>query len=151
MYVYCVYPVISKSPKTTAKLSETSVFLIVFIGVICDVSTYTVISNLPCDFFLPNKLCKFLISIWNVDFYFRVIIWDILLASGPHSALQVIGLSWEHIYFIYWYRFTIVYHFIYCSFKFLVGTIIYMNLFTHTFCIFWMVWQILHCNLWLVF
>jgi hypothetical protein len=40
MYVYCVYPAISKSPKqlpSCLKISETSVVLIVFNGVICDV------------------------------------------------------------------------------------------------------------------
>ena len=39
MYVYCVYPAISKSPKqlpNCLKIAETSVVLIVFIGVICD-------------------------------------------------------------------------------------------------------------------
>ena len=46
MYIYCVYPVISKSPKQLTnclKIAETSVILIVFNGVICDVSTHTVI------------------------------------------------------------------------------------------------------------
>ena len=43
MYVYCVYPAISKSPKTLAKLSgnnESKVVLIVYNGVICDVRDY---------------------------------------------------------------------------------------------------------------
>jgi hypothetical protein len=45
MYVYCVYPAISKSPKqlpNCLKIAETRVVLIVFNGVICDVSAYTV-------------------------------------------------------------------------------------------------------------
>ena len=45
MYVYCVYPAISKSPKhlqNCLKLTETNVVLIVFNCVICDVSTNTV-------------------------------------------------------------------------------------------------------------
>ena len=45
MYIYCVYLAISKSPKQLTnclKISETSVILIVFNGVICDVSAYTV-------------------------------------------------------------------------------------------------------------
>jgi len=45
MYAYCVYPAISKSPKHLPyclKIIETSVFLIVFDDVICDVSAYTV-------------------------------------------------------------------------------------------------------------
>ena len=46
MYIYCVYPAISKSPKQLLnflKIAETSVVLIVFNGVVCDVSAYTVI------------------------------------------------------------------------------------------------------------
>ena len=46
MYIYCVYPAISKSPKqllSFLKIAETSVVLIVFNGVVCDVSAYTVI------------------------------------------------------------------------------------------------------------
>ena len=45
MYLYCVYPAISKSPKhlpNCLKITEARVALIVFNGVICDVSTYTV-------------------------------------------------------------------------------------------------------------
>ena len=45
MYVYCVYPAISKSPKqlpNCLKRAEISVVLIVFNGVLCDVSAYTV-------------------------------------------------------------------------------------------------------------
>ena len=38
MYVYCVYPAISK----ILKIAETSVLLIVFNGVVCDVSAYAV-------------------------------------------------------------------------------------------------------------
>ena len=44
MYVYCVNPAISKRPKhllNCLKIAETSVVLIVFNGVICDVNTYT--------------------------------------------------------------------------------------------------------------
>ena len=39
MYVYCIYPAISKSSKhlpNCMKITETHVFLIVFNGVICD-------------------------------------------------------------------------------------------------------------------
>ena len=46
MYVYCVYPAISKSPKQLPnflKIAETSVVLIVFNCVVCDVSAYTVV------------------------------------------------------------------------------------------------------------
>ena len=44
MYLYCVYPAIPKSPKlpNCLKITETSVVLIVFNAVICDVSAYTV-------------------------------------------------------------------------------------------------------------
>ena len=45
MYVYCVYPAISKGPEQLPnflKIAKTSVILNVFKGVICDVSTYTV-------------------------------------------------------------------------------------------------------------
>jgi len=42
MYVYCVYPAVSKIPTQLTKLSETSIVLIVFNGVIYDVSAYTV-------------------------------------------------------------------------------------------------------------
>jgi hypothetical protein len=44
MYVYCVYPAISKGPKqlpNCLKITETSVVLVVFKEVICDVSAYT--------------------------------------------------------------------------------------------------------------
>ena len=46
VYYYCVYPAISKSPQhlpNCLKITETSVALIIFNGVICDVSAYTVI------------------------------------------------------------------------------------------------------------
>ena len=45
MTVYCVYSAISKSPKQLPnflKIAETSVVLIVFNGVVCDVRAYTV-------------------------------------------------------------------------------------------------------------
>ena len=45
MYVYCIYPAISKSPKhlpNCLKITETSVVLIVFNDDVCDVSVYTV-------------------------------------------------------------------------------------------------------------
>ena len=51
MYVYCVYPAISKSAKhlpNCLKIFETSVILIVFNGVICDVSANTVIVSFCC-------------------------------------------------------------------------------------------------------
>jgi len=43
VYVYYVYPVISKSPKQLSnclKIAETSIVLVAFNCVICDVSTY---------------------------------------------------------------------------------------------------------------
>ena len=45
MYVYCVYPAISNGPKhlpNCLKIIETSVVVIVFNGVICDVRAYAV-------------------------------------------------------------------------------------------------------------
>ena len=44
MYVYCVYPAISKNRQlpNCLKIAETIEFLIAFNGVICDISTYTV-------------------------------------------------------------------------------------------------------------
>ena len=45
MYVYYVYPATSKSPKQMPdylKIAETSMVIIVFNYVICEVSTYTV-------------------------------------------------------------------------------------------------------------
>lgn len=49
MHVYCVYSAVSQSPnplppkkKTPPRMSEISVILIVFNGVLCDVITYTV-------------------------------------------------------------------------------------------------------------
>ena len=44
MYLYCVYPAISKSLKqlwNCLKITETRVVLIIFDGIICDVSTYS--------------------------------------------------------------------------------------------------------------
>ena len=52
MYVYCVYPAISKSPKQKTnylKIAETNVVLNVFKGDICDVSAYTVIVSFCCS------------------------------------------------------------------------------------------------------
>ena len=52
MYVYCVYPAISKSSKqlpNCLKITETSVVLIIFICVICDVRTYTVTVSFCCS------------------------------------------------------------------------------------------------------
>ena len=49
MYAHCVYPAISESPNQLSncvKIAEKRVVLIVFNGVICDVSTYTVIISL---------------------------------------------------------------------------------------------------------
>ena len=45
MYIYCVYPEISKSQKqlpNCLKRAETTIVLIVFNGVLCDLHTYTV-------------------------------------------------------------------------------------------------------------
>ena len=54
MYVYCVDPAISKSPKqlpNCLKRAETSIVLIVFIDIICDVSAYTI----TISFCLPHE------------------------------------------------------------------------------------------------
>jgi len=54
MYVYCVYPAISKSPKPLSiglKITETSVVLIVVNGVICEARAYKVsvsVSEILC-------------------------------------------------------------------------------------------------------
>jgi hypothetical protein len=53
MYVYCVYPAISKSPKHLSNClnrAETNDVEIIFDGVLCDVCTYT----LYCFCFLPS-------------------------------------------------------------------------------------------------
>ena len=45
LYIYCIYPAISKSPNHPSnclKITETNIILIVFNDVICDVSDYTV-------------------------------------------------------------------------------------------------------------
>ena len=45
MYVYCVYPAMSKSPKqlpNCLKITETNFVIIVFNDVLCEVCTYTV-------------------------------------------------------------------------------------------------------------
>jgi hypothetical protein len=45
MYIYCVYPTKSTSPKpmpNCLKLAETSVIIIVFNGVLCEVSAYSI-------------------------------------------------------------------------------------------------------------
>ena len=52
MYIYCVYPAVSKGPKqlpNCLKIAETSVVLSVFKGVICDVSAYTVAISFCCS------------------------------------------------------------------------------------------------------
>ena len=52
MYVYCVYPAISKGPKQLSKclkIAETIVVLNVFKGVIWDVSVYTVTVSFCCS------------------------------------------------------------------------------------------------------
>ena len=45
MYIYCVYPAILKDPTQLSnclKIATTNIVLIVFNGVICDVSAYAV-------------------------------------------------------------------------------------------------------------
>ena len=45
MYIYCVYPAISKNPKQLLhclKRAETIIFLIVFNGVLCDLHAHTI-------------------------------------------------------------------------------------------------------------
>ena len=52
LYVNCVYPAISKNSKhlpSCLKIIKTSVVLIIFNGVICDVSAYTVIVSFRCS------------------------------------------------------------------------------------------------------
>ena len=52
MYVYCVYPAISKGSKqlpNCLKIAETSVVLNVFKDVICNVSAYTVTISFCCS------------------------------------------------------------------------------------------------------
>ena len=52
MYVYCVYPAISKSPKqlpNCLKITETRVVLNVLKCIICDVSDYTVTFSFCCS------------------------------------------------------------------------------------------------------
>ena len=52
MYVYCFYSSLSKSPKqqqNCLKKAETIIVLIVFNGVICDVSAYTVTVSFCCS------------------------------------------------------------------------------------------------------
>ena len=52
MYVYCVYPAISRGPKELPnflKIAETNVVLKVFKNVICDISAYTVTVSFCCS------------------------------------------------------------------------------------------------------
>ena len=52
MYVYCVYPAMSKSPKQLSNCllrAEVGVVLIVFDGVLCDVRAYTVTVSYRCS------------------------------------------------------------------------------------------------------
>ena len=52
MYVYCVYPAISKSPKqlpNCLKIAKTSIVLNVFKDIICDISAYTVTVSFCCS------------------------------------------------------------------------------------------------------
>ena len=60
MYVSCVYPAISKSLKqlpNCLKIAETNFDLIVFNGVICDVSTYTVTIPFCCSTWIRYQKC----------------------------------------------------------------------------------------------
>jgi hypothetical protein len=60
MYVYCFYSAISKSPKHLSnclKIIETSVVLIVFNGVICDVRTYTVTVSFCRSTWIRHQKC----------------------------------------------------------------------------------------------
>jgi hypothetical protein len=67
MYIYCVYPAISKSPKPLPKclkIAKTSVVLIGFNGAICEARAYTVsvsvseilyeVHDLITDIYLTN-------------------------------------------------------------------------------------------------
>jgi hypothetical protein len=72
MYVNCVYPAISKSPKqlpNCLKIAETRVVLTVFIGVICSVSAYIVTVSLCCSTWIRNR--KALLDPWlnNTEVY----------------------------------------------------------------------------------
>jgi hypothetical protein len=60
MYVNCVYPAISKSPKQLPnflKIAETSVVLIVFNCVVCDVSAYTVVVSFCRSTWIRYQKC----------------------------------------------------------------------------------------------
>ena len=58
MYVYCIYRVISKAPKKLSnclKRAETSVVLIVFDCVLCEIRAYKVYKHTECCYcFLPS-------------------------------------------------------------------------------------------------
>ena len=57
MYVYCVYPAMIKNPKQQLnylKMAETSVILIVFNGVLCEVGTSTVTVSYCCSTYFRN-------------------------------------------------------------------------------------------------
>jgi len=60
MYIYCVYPAILKDPTqllNCLKIAATSVVLIVFNGVICDVSAYTVSVSLCPSIWIRYEKC----------------------------------------------------------------------------------------------
>ena len=60
MYVYCIYSSLSKSPKqlqNCLKIAETIIVLIVFNGVICDVSAYTVTVSFCCSTWIRYQKC----------------------------------------------------------------------------------------------
>jgi len=73
MYVYYVYPAILKNSKqvqNSLKIDELSVVLIVFIGVICEVSAYTVTISFSRSAWITYQ--KGLLGPWhyNTDVYF---------------------------------------------------------------------------------
>ena len=79
MYVYCVNLAISKSSKqlpNCLKITEASIILIVFIGVICDLSTYIVTISF-CSSAWPQKndidCLAFSANFANCEFGFHVL------------------------------------------------------------------------------
>ena len=65
MCVYCDNPAISKGPKQLSnyqKIAETSVALIIFNGVICDVGAYTVTVSFRCSTGIGHQKSYILVS-----------------------------------------------------------------------------------------
>ena len=88
MYVYCIYPAISKSLKTTAKLSKravTSVILIVFVP--CEACAYTVTLSYQHDSDTRKTIS------WSKTVY------DNNLSSQCNLTAQIELLHDKYIYF----------------------------------------------------